>query len=220
MNGVRFGDIHSYNDLHLILAPFTPEPAKPRTNFLDVPGRDGKLDLTEANGEVKFDSRKFKFTFTIAPGDDLTFDERVTKVSNALNGLRCKITLDRDPDYYWLGRCEINKYEQDRNIGTIVVQATVDPYKLKQEETRVVCAPSPGGSSSYTLMNDRMPAVPTIECIIGGVTLSQGDKQWVLNVGTHRYLGFRFVEGENKIVITNDTDQVVALLFTWQEGAL
>lgn len=220
MNGVRFGDIHSYNDLHLILAPFTPEPATPRTNFLDIPGRDGKLDLTEANGEVKFNSRKFKFTFTIAPEDDLTFDERVTKVSNALNGLRCKITLDRDPDYYWLGRCEINKYEQDRNIGTIVVQATVDPYKLKQEETMQICLAGAGLSNHYVLTNDRMPSVPTLECLISGATLIQGDKQWKLNVGTHRYLGFRFVEGENEFFIEHNEGEVAAIKFIWQEGAL
>ena len=86
MNGVYFGNVHSYEDLHLILAPFTPAPAEPQTNFLQIPGRDGLLDLTEANGEVKFNAREFVFTFTIAPGDPLTFDEWLSAVSNALNG--------------------------------------------------------------------------------------------------------------------------------------
>lgn len=135
MNGVKFGVIHSYNDLNLILAPFTPTPAEPKVNFLEIPGRDGYLDLTEANGEVKYNSREFVFTFTAAPGDPLTFDERVSAVSNALNGLRCKITLDRDPDYYWEGRCAVSEYAQDKTIGQIEVTATVNPYKLKQEPT-------------------------------------------------------------------------------------
>ena len=52
MNGVYFDDIHSYRDLNLILSPFTPTPAVPQTNLLQVPGRDGLLDLTEANGAV------------------------------------------------------------------------------------------------------------------------------------------------------------------------
>lgn len=137
MNGVYFGNIHSFYDLNLILAPFTPTPAEPKLNFLEIPGRDGHLDLTEANGEVKYNSREFEFIFTVAPGDPLTFDERVSAVSNALNGLRCKITLDRDPDYYWEGRCAVSEYDQDKNIGQIVVTATVNPYKLKQNPTVV-----------------------------------------------------------------------------------
>lgn len=137
MKGVSFGNIHSYDDLNLILAPFTPTPAEPQTNFLKVPGRDGYLDLTEANGEVKYNSREFVFTFTVAPGDALTFDERASEVANALNGLRCKITLDRDPDYYWFGRCAVDKYMQDKNIGKIEVKATVDPYKYKESAVSV-----------------------------------------------------------------------------------
>lgn len=137
MKGVSFGDIHSYRDLNLILEPFTPTPAEPQTNFLQVPGRDGYLDLTEANGEVKFKSRVFSIPFTIAPGDDLTFDERVSMVSGKLNGLKCNITFDRDPDYYWFGRLSVDKYARNKNIGQIVVKATVEPYKYKQSESVV-----------------------------------------------------------------------------------
>lgn len=137
MKGVSFGDIHSYRDLNLILEPFTPTPAEPQTNFLQVPGRDGYLDLTEANGEVKFKSRVFSIPFTIAPGDNLTFDERVSMVSGALNGKQCNITFDRDPDYYWVGRLSVDKYARNKNIGQIVVKATVEPYKYKQSETAV-----------------------------------------------------------------------------------
>ena len=135
MKGVSFGSIHSYRDLNLILEPFVPEPAQPQTNFLQVPGRDGYLDLTEANGEVKFKSREFSIPFTIAPGDELTYDERVSKVSGALNGKQCNITFDRDPDYYWIGRLSVDKYAQNKNIGKIVVKATVEPYKYNQKET-------------------------------------------------------------------------------------
>ena len=131
MKGVFFGNIHSFNDLNLFLSPFTPAPAEPQTNFLQVPGRDGFLDLTEANGEVKFNSRTFEIPFSVMPGDDLTFDERVSKVSNALNGLQCKITFERDPDFYWIGRCAVDKYAQDKKHGQVVIKATVNPYKLK-----------------------------------------------------------------------------------------
>lgn len=215
MNGVYFGEIHSYHDLNLILAPFTPTPAEPQTNLLKVPGRDGHLDLTEANGEVKYNSREFLFTFTVAPGDDLTFDERASKVANALNGLRCKITLDRDQDYYWSGRCVVNKYTQDKNIGKIVVKATVDPYKLKQSAT-VAAIELSSEEQEVSLENGRMTVVPIIECTDDGTTVVFDGSTHTLNAGTSKILDIRFMEGSNVLKLSGSG----TITFRWQEGAL
>lgn len=214
MNGVYFGNIHSYYDLNLILAPFTPAPAEPKLNFLEIPGRDGHLDLTEANGEVKYNSREFVFIFTVAPGDTLTFDERVSAVSNALNGLRCKITLDRDPDHYWQGRCVLSEYDQDKNIGQIEVTATVDPYKLKQNVTEVSVALS-AEEQIVVLANGRMTVVPTIECTEEAV-VTFGDAVYTLEAGKHRIPAIRFVEDENVLKLSGTGE----ITFTYQEGEL
>ena len=214
MNGVSFGDVHSYHDLNLILAPFTPTPATPQTNFLKVPGRTGTLDLTEAHGEVKFDDRSFTFAFTINPGDDLSFDERLSVVSNALNGKRCKITLDRDPDYYWIGRCTVNQYQRNKNIGTIEVTATVNPYKLKQNPS-VVSVVLSSAARNIVLENDRMSAVPTIECT-GSAVVVFGGTTYNLSAGTRKILDIRLMEGDNVFTVSGTG----TITFTWQEGAL
>lgn len=215
MKGVHFGNIHSYNNLNLILSPFTPPPAEPQTNFLKVPGMDGFLDLTEANGEVKFNSRVFEFTFTISPSEEKTFDEKVTEVSNAINGKQFKITLDRDPDYYWLGRCVVNKYAQNRKIGQIVIKATVNPYKLKHSATVASVALS-SSEQSIALENGRMPSIPTIECTDGGTEVTFGGNTYVLNAGLQKVLGIRFVEGYNALIVKGSG----TITFSWQEGEL
>lgn len=214
MKGVYFGEIHSYNNLNLILAPFTPTPATPQTNLLQIPGRNGLLDLTEANGEVKYNSREFQFTFTVAP-DDLTFDERLSVVSNALNGRKCKITLERDPDFYWLGRCAVDKYEQDKSVGKIAVRATVDPYKLRQSVSVTTFALT-AVEQTVILENDRMAAVPVIECTDDGAVVGFNGKTHRLNAGTSKILDIRFVEGSNSLTISGTG----TITFTWQEGAL
>lgn len=215
MKGVIFGNIHSFNNLNLILSPFTPTPAEPQTNFLKVPGRDGLLDLTEANGEVKFNSREFEFIFTINPAEEKTFDEKVSEVANALNGRMFKITLERDIDYYWLGRCVVNKYAQKKSIGQISVKATVDPYKLKQSETVASVALS-SSEQDIALENGRMPAIPTIECTDDGTEVTFGGNTYVLNAGKQRVLGIRFVEGFNALTVKGSG----TITFTWQEGDL
>lgn len=215
MKGVYFGDIHSYYDLNLILAPFTPSPANPQTNFLQVPGRDGFLDLTEAHGEVKYESRVFQFTFAIDQTDGMTFDEKVTQVSNALNGRQFKITLDRDPDFYWFGRCAVDTYAQKKTIGQIVVKATVNPYKLKQSATVEKVALSSSGKTVY-LKNGRLAAVPVIECTNDNTSITFGGTTIKLNAGTHKVLNIRFVEGVNVLKVKGSG----TITFTWQEGEL
>lgn len=133
MKGIKFGDVHSYDDLNLVLSEVSIPPATAKTNFVDIPGGDGSVDLTEALGEVKFEDRGCKFTFTVFPYED--FEEKKRKVSNLLNGKRCRIVVDKDPDYYWLGRCSIDEYTSDKNLHKIVVGAVVAPYKLKHDLT-------------------------------------------------------------------------------------
>ncbi len=215
MKGVYFGEIHSYYDLNLILAPFTPAPAIPQTNFLEVPGRDGLLDLTEAHGEVKYNSRDFEFLFTIDSSDGMTFDEKVSQVSNALNGRKFKITLDRDPDYYWLGRCVVDKYAQNKLIGQILVKATVDPYKLKQSATNLTVALS-SSEKTVEAENGRLAVVPVIECTDDNTKITYGNTTFTLNAGTHKILNIRFVEGTNVLKLKGSG----TITFTWQEGEL
>ena len=105
--GVLFGNIHSFYDLNLILSAVDIPPAKPKTSYVDVPGADGDVDLTEAHGEVKYSDREITFTFTMNPAGDLSesaWTEKKTEVSNELNGRSMKITLDKDDEFYWLGK--------------------------------------------------------------------------------------------------------------------
>ena len=214
MNGVLFDNIHSYNDLNLILAPFSPAPATPKTTFVDIPGGDGTIDLSEAHGEVKFDDREFTFTFSINPTETMTFDEKTKQVSNALNGKRCKITLDRDPDYYWQGRCIVNKYACDKKKKQITVKAVVAPYKLKQDDTTVIVNLK-STAQTITLTNGRKSAVPSITCTGNTVIVFNGGT-YNLAAGTHKVLDIRLTEGQHQVQVSGSG----TVTFTWTEGDL
>ena len=185
--GVLFGNIHSYHDLNLILAPFTPTPAKPKTDYIDIPGGDGSIDATEANGRVVFDDREFTLLFTVSPKDKMTFDEKVSQVSNALNGLKCKITFDRDSEFYWDGRCVVDSFAQDRRLKQITIKLRVRPYKYKRWMT-VHSFALTEAEKIITLTNGKKPIVPEITCTNDGVKVVFGDGTYTLSAGTHKYL--------------------------------
>ena len=219
-NGVLFqvvgssDTIHSYYDLNLILAPFVMPPAKPKISLLDIEGMDGSLDLTEANGEVKYYDREPKFTFTVFPEDELTFEERQTIVSNALNGQVCKITLDKDSDYYYIGRCTVDEYLCDRRLCQIVITAIVAPYKIRHNAT-VVSVNLSTAEQDVILENGRKPVVPIINCTAAASITFNGVTAR-LAAGTHKILDFQLKQGNNVFTVFGSG----TLKFTYQEGDL
>ena len=208
MKGIKFGDIHSFYDLNLIVAPFEIPPALPKTSFYELQGADGSLDETEALGRVFYKNRPASFTFSVLPKDN--FEEKKTQVSNLINGQKFKITLDKDPDYYYIGRCSVSDYKSNKMLRQIIVDATLQPYKLKQNVTVVTL-----GAGTHRLLNDRLNVVPTIKTTAESI-LTFGGRIHHLAAGTHKILEFCLVEGENKITINTDGE----VTFTYQEGAL
>lgn len=213
MNGIWFDNIHSYENLNLILSQVNIPPAVPKTNFIDIPGGDGSVDLTEALGEVKFENRAdASFTFTVLPEDD--FEVKKRQVSNLVNGRRFnRIIVDKDPDYFWTGRCIVNEYASDKNLHKIVVMAVLAPYKLRTGLTEMIL---PAGESiSGTLPNGRKTTVPTITNT-KEVTIVYNGNTFTLNPGTHVEPDIELQFGDNPITVTSEA----SVKFVYREGDL
>lgn len=216
-DGILFDSIHSYRNLGLILSSADIPPASVKTNYINIPGGDGALDLTEAFGGVRYNSRDCTFYFTVDPSQcesQATFEEKKTKVSNALNGLRCKITLDKDPEYYYFGRCTVDSYGLENGLRKIIVKAYVDPFKYKQKVTTISSAIT-STAKTLNLSNGRMPAIPRIKCtattkiVFGSVTTT-------LKAGTHKVLDIVLKEGKNNISVSGSG----TVTFSYQQGDL
>lgn len=216
--GVLFNEIHSYRDLNLILSRVEVAPAAPKTNYVDIPGADGSIDLSEALGEVKFCDRRIKLTFTMNPGGDLSeaaWEAKKTQVSNCLNGLPCKIILDKDPGYYWQGRATVDEYQSTKRLRQFVVSAVVRPYKLKKEVTVVSTAISSTGKA-VTLKNSRRPVSPTVSCTNDNTKVIFGGNTFTFGKGDHKDLEIRLKEGDNQVTVSGSG----TVTFTYQEADL
>lgn len=216
--GVSFDNIHSFYDLNLILSAVEIAPAIPKTNYVDIPGADGSLDLTEAHGEVKYSDRTHKFTLTMNPADDLSesaWEAKKTEVSNRLNGRACRITLDKDPDYFWQGRCAVDSYKSNKRLRQFVISSRVRPYKYKQTET-VVTFDLTEAEKTVSLQNSRRSVCPVITCTDDNTVIVFNGNTFNFSAGSHKDLKIRFTEGINQVTISG-TGQVT---FTYQEGDL
>lgn len=213
--GIYFGDIHSYHDLNLVLSEVDIPPAEPKTTYIDVPGADGSVDLTEAHGEVKFSDRNCDFVFTMLPTDESTWEEKKTEVSNALNGKACRITLDKDDEYYYEGRCNVDKYDENKKIRQITISARVRPYKYKLLPTKASYTLT-GDEQTLLLHNGKKPVSPFITCTSDNTIVKHNGAIYTMNAGTHKLLDIRLVDGYNSITVAGTG----TITFEYQEADL
>lgn len=138
-SGVRFGDLHSFDDLNLFLAtrPDLGSP-EPKTNVVEVPGMDGVIDMTEANsGEVRFSNRTMRFEFSQMVDVEEQESFKAT-IMNKLHGRYFdRIILDESPEWFYSGRCSVSfeKIKPWKLRCVVVVDAK--PYAMKTTETAV-----------------------------------------------------------------------------------
>lgn len=216
--GVLFNNIHSFYDLGLVLVSAEVSAPSPKETYIDIPGADGSLDLTEVHGEVKYNDRTINLVFAMNPNGNLSADAwewKKTEVCNKLNGLSCRITLDKDREYYWIGRCKVDSHASNKKVRMFSVTVRVRPYKLKQTETSVSFTLA-STAKTVSVINARKSVCPVITCSKANAKVVFNGVTYMLSEGSHQYIDIRLVEGENKFTISGSGN----IAFTYQEGDL
>lgn len=210
MNGVTFGNYHSYNDFGMILKSKAIPSPESKTNMVEVPGADGSIDLSTAltNGKVKYKNRTLQFNFTLYENDG----HSITDVYNKLHGQEMKIIPDCDSNYYYFGRCSVADSENN-GWHSATVSCDVAPYKLKVEETNVEFNVT--DSLTKTFENDRMEVVPVIT-VDKSMSVEFNNSLFNLNVGNNTILAILFEQGINTMKFIGNGSVCVA----YREGRL
>ena len=215
MNGITFGNLHSYNDLKLILESKELGSPEVKVRKIDIEGADSSLDYTEFFGEPKYEDVTHKFSFsTIVP--QAQFLSQFSTVKNALHGKKMRIILDGDPLFYYMGRIKVSGFTNDKNIGKISVEADCEPFKYKLEKT--VFSTAVSGTKTISLTNSRKRAVPVVQIeAASGIRIEyHGSNIWDLGSGSYMLPELELVEGVNTVTVTGTGN----IKFTWQEGSL
>ena len=215
MKGITFGNLHSYNDLNLILESKEIGSPDVKENKIDIPGADGSLDMTDFFGEPKYEDVTHKFDFsTIVP--QAQFLSLYSTVKNSLHGKKMRIILDDDPLFFYQGRIKVLPFTNEKNIGKISIECDCEPYKYKLAKTVVSAAVS--GTKVISLTNSRKHAVPEVTITTPGSLnlVFQSVNVWDLGSGSYTLPELELVEGVNTVTVTGTGN----ITFAWQEGSL
>lgn len=185
----------------MILADgYTLAPPSPKTYTVDIPGGNGKLDLTESLlGDTAYDNREQKFVFYIIDADN--FERVKTEVSNFLHGKSFYYVLTMDPSYIYHGRFTVSEYNHSTYantvLGSIKIEIDADPFKLKEKQVFKVDAV--GGKTVY-FPSGRMRVRPVME-VDGLVKVIHESKLITLQQGSWKINDLLFKEGTNKLYL-------------------
>lgn len=139
MQGVAFGDKHTYWDWGLILREHPNiGPPIPKTKLVEVPFSDDPIDITEAgSGKVHYQAREIVCKFTMMAARD-RWSSLYSEILMAIHGKRMEITLDYDQEFTWTGRVEISEWNPGQTVAELTIKATVNPYKTSRYDGKRV----------------------------------------------------------------------------------
>ncbi len=215
MKGVSFLGFHSFRDLKLLMTSKEIGAPEVKRHTIDIAGADGELDFTDYFGEPHYSNAQHRFTFeSIQPRNEQL--QQFTDIKNKLHGKKGRIILDDDPSFFYVGRCFVSKYTNEKNIGKISVDCDCEPYKYKLAETVVTRAVD--GVEGITLTNSRKRAAPlvTIRADTSMGIVYGTDQAWELASGSYMLPELELVEGDNLVTVTGTG----TISFTWREGVL
>lgn len=106
------------------------------TNFLDIPGASGLLDMTEA----LVDRPIFKYRpINLMLGGKYPrekWDSIISKIRNKIDGQIVRITFSNDLYHFWRGRAHVSNYDRTRSIGSFEVDIPkAEPYKYEVDSS-------------------------------------------------------------------------------------
>lgn len=231
MSGVKFGNYHTEDDWELIMTDIIIPEATPKTYNIDVPGRDGVIDLTEVlMSEVKFNNRLLRFEFILVDKGQAKWQTMYSRISNAIHGKVQRIIVDTDKGYYWKGRCLVSSEKKDGIYSRLIISVDAEPYKYDDStmtgkwlwgtfsfRTGIIL-PSViqvNGSKTLILDNDRKIVSPVFICSSPMELLFCG-ATYTLNSGTNTNSQIRLLEGNNQMEFRGNG----AVTIQYMKGAL
>lgn len=150
-NTLVINDVNLFEKFKMVLADgYTLSPPSPKTYIVDVPGGNGKLDLTETMlGDVAYDNRTQEFMFYLI--DITNFEEIKTKISNFLHGRVFDYKMTMDEGYTYRGRFSVSSYEHSViNSGILgCIKITIDANPFKHKPRQRLSKSAVGGIITY-----------------------------------------------------------------------
>ena len=231
-HSITIGDKNTWDDWHLVPTsrPTFKMPSV-KTNYVEIPGGDGVIDLTTAlTGRPVYSNRQGSFEFLVL-NDYGYWANRYSEIANYLAGKEFRAILDDDPEFYYEGRFSLGEWKSEAQWSKVVINYNVGPYKrsllaageMWVWDTFYFGLPNTSemgdtiptyrnlivkGSLTVVYIGQIFESAPVITCskldndTAFSMTVTKGTTTARLTAGTNVLDTISFTEGENTLIFT------------------
>lgn len=110
-------------------------PPQPKTTFVDIPGTNGKLDLSRAlTGYPTYNNRQGTINYVVM-NDFRHWQTAYTDIMTCINGKRCYMVYEEDPEYYYVGLITCTGWQTGNYYSVISISYDLEPYKWRNYDS-------------------------------------------------------------------------------------
>ena len=201
---VSFDGTDVCSALGCVLSDVDMDPPKQKTSYVDVPGRSGSYDLSEAlTGYPTFQDRDMKLRFYALADGRTDGEQLLSAATGMLHGKRGEIELSWDPGYRYVGRLSVGSLVRYADAVGFEVSAKCEPYKYKTSWTGKTVDSAGGVWAEFPC--GAKPVVPEWT-IYGNTEIRQegSDITYMLGRGRYKLPDLLFTEGTNLVWLYSD----------------
>lgn len=205
-----FNDYHTWYDWRLILTAKDVTPPVPKTNYVDIAGMSGTLDLSESlTGGVTYKDRTVSASFWTDEGSYKDRQKRLSEIVTALHGRKIQIIEPDDPDHYFYGRVTVKSFTNTLPYAEIAIECVCEPWRYALKET-VRYADVSGTPLDMIIRNQGVKTVTPTVTVTGTVTLTYEGTSVTLSDGSYRVSNFKLYQGVNVIGVSGSGTVVIS----------
>lgn len=215
----RFITFNNYNtayDWGLLLTAKDLTNPEPKTNYQELGGVSGTIDLTEAlTGEVAYSDRTLTASFSLSEGTVPEREVVLNTITAALHGKSVHIVEPDAPGHYLIGRVKVLNKVSTHALTTFDIEATCKPWRYSLEESnRIVQVKR--SSVDVVIHNGGGLTVCPVITVKGTASITDNGVTTELTEGSYKITDIRLKPGANVIGV-NGTGTVT---FTYREAVL
>ena len=216
MYKVTFGEYNSYDDFGLYLTNLQVGEPAVKSNYINLPARDGQLDLSGVLSDTPlYDMRTISYTFVWRSNVD-DFESEVSAIVNALHGQTMDVIHGSSP-YFYRGKLSVSSPSITNDKAQIQISLNAEPYALKREKNETTITLSETERETTIINAGGKKVVPEFTLSESGTAIVKfGNVEVSMDAGTHRFANVIFAHGENTITVSGSGTLTVA----FREGTL
>lgn len=208
---------NTWYNWRLVLTGKDVTPPEPKTNYVDIDGMSGSLDLSESlTGEITYKDRTISASFWTSEG---SFKERsalLREIVSALHGKKIKIVEPDDPDHYFYGRVKVKSLNNILPYATFTIEATCEPWRYSIDDTVRTIEVNSQIVTNAVIHNNGVKTLSPVITVTGSVDITYNGVKTSLTAGSYKISDIKLRQGVNVIGISGNGSAT----FTYKEADL